>query len=106
MTARRRIPSLLAAVVALVATLLVTATTSAHAWTRSPERIAGDNRYQTAVDLSNAAFPDGADHVVIVSGESFPDGLAAGPLAAALAGPVLLTPHDGLPDTVIAELQR
>jgi putative cell wall-binding protein len=106
MTERRRSTPFIAAVIVLVATLLVTATSTAHAWTRSPERIAGINRYQTAVDLSNAAFPDGAEHAVIVSGESFPDGLAAGPLAAALDGPVLLTLKDGLPETVIGELQR
>ena len=105
MTARRASWSV-AAAVALIATLLVTASSVANAWTRSPERIAGDTRYQTAVDLSKAAFPDGAEHAVIVSGESFPDGLAAGPLAASLDGPVLLTPHDGLPDIVVAELQR
>jgi putative cell wall-binding protein len=106
MTARRG-SWLVAAVGALVATTLVTATaTTVGAWTRSPQRIAGGTRYQTAVDLANAAFPNGATHAVVVSGESFPDGLAAGPLAASLGGPVLLTPHDGVPDAVIAELQR
>lgn len=105
MTARRGTP-FIAAVVALVATLLVSAGGSAQAWTRRPQRIAGVDRYQTAVDLSNAAFPDGASSAVIVSGESFPDGLAAGPLAASLGGPVLLTRRDGLPANVTAELQR
>ena len=41
-------------------------------------RIAGADRYQTAVDISNAAFPTGAPTAVVVSGIDFPDGLAAG----------------------------
>jgi putative cell wall-binding protein len=89
----------------VVATTLVPAS-PAQGWTRAPERIAGADRYQTSVDLSNAAFPNGAPAAVVVSGESFPDGLAAGPLAVLLGGPVLLTQADQAPTTVLDELRR
>jgi putative cell wall-binding protein len=78
----------------------------AQALTRSLQRIAGNDRYSTSVDLSVAAFPDGAPQAVIASGLAFPDGLAAGPLAALVHGPVLLTTPDGLPPQVATELQR
>ena len=61
----------------------------AHAITRGLQRIAGVDRYQTSVDLSIAAFPEGAEHAIVASGAAFPDGLAAGPLAALVQGPVL-----------------
>jgi putative cell wall-binding protein len=88
----------------VVGALLVPA--PAQGWTRAPDRIAGADRYQTSVDLSSAAFPNGAPAAVVVSGESFPDGLAAGPLAALLGGPVLLTQRDEVPQTVLDELRR
>jgi putative cell wall-binding protein len=97
---------LVAGAMGLVATLLVGVTDPAGAWTRSAQRIAGIDRYQTSVDLSNAAFQTGAPAVVLVSGESFPDGLAAGPLAALLGGPVLLTGRDQAPETVLNEITR
>lgn len=79
---------------------------AAEAWSRPQIRIAGDDRYATAVRLSQAAFEDGAATAVIASGESFPDGLAAGPLAALYDAPVLLTPRDALPAATADELGR
>jgi putative cell wall-binding protein len=86
--------------------VLVLAGAPASGITRHLQRIAGADRYQTAVDLSVATFPEGAGHAVIASGAAFPDGLAAGPLAALRDGPVLLTTPDGLPPQVATELQR
>ncbi len=58
------------------------------------ERLAGRDRYATSAVVSRTAFPDTADVAVVASGADWPDALAAGPLAHALAGPVLLTqPH-------------
>src|SRR5947209_9332309 len=93
-------------VLALVAAPLALVTQPASAWTRSPLRIAGDDRYITAVGLSHAAYPNTAPTAVVVSGVAFPDGLAAGPLAALRKSPVLLTPPDALPLVVAVELQR
>src|ERR1035437_9567647 len=72
-------------------------------------RLAGADRYGTAVAISQSAFqpqsPGSA--VTVASGANFPDALAAGPVAAAQGGPLLLVPQDGaLPTTVSTELTR
>ena len=67
---------------------------------------AGDDRYSTAVTASRKAFGDGADTVVIATGENWPDALAASGLAGAVGGPVLLVRSDSVPAVVVTELQR
>ena len=72
------------------------------------ERISGADRYATSVAASRAAFP-GSDrpHVVyLVTGENFPDGVAAGPVATAASGGLLLTASRSLPPAVATELRR
>lgn len=69
------------------------------------DRVGGENRVATAVALSEEEF-DAAHHVVLASGNSPADALAAGPLAAAVDGPVLTTRGDGLEQVVIDELAR
>lgn len=101
----RRLTALVAASAAVLSMLVLTGA-PASGITRHLQRIAGVDRYQTAVDLSVATYPEGANHAVIASGAAFPDGLAAGPLAALRDGPVLLTTPDGLPPQVATELQR
>jgi putative cell wall-binding protein len=70
-------------------------------------RIAGPDRYQTALSASRHTFGcGGARSVVIASGETFPDGLAASALAGSVRGPVLLTTRDALPPGLAEELVR
>lgn len=71
-------------------------------------RLAGPSRFDTAVAISQYGFPtDGSvETVFVATGFGFADALAAGPAAAALNGPVLLTPPSGLPDAVAAEISR
>lgn len=70
-------------------------------------RIAGTDRYETAVAISQASFADGtADVVVVATGTGFADSLTGGPLAALLNGPVLLTPTGTLPAIVSDEIER
>lgn len=70
-------------------------------------RVAGGNRFETAVELSKSAFEDGFGGVVVlVNGMNFPDSLAAGPLAYGVEGPMLLTSPAGLPDATRAEIER
>lgn len=71
----------------------------------SVERITGANRYETSVAISQAGF-DHANVVFVVSGTNYPDGLAAGPAAAALNGPVLLTDPAAISAEVLAEIAR
>lgn len=70
------------------------------------QRVAGDDRYVTAVELAQVAFPERAATVYIASGEGFADGLAGGPSAAAEQGPLLLVRRTSLPDVVATEIRR
>ncbi|HEX4905492.1 MAG TPA: cell wall-binding repeat-containing protein [Acidimicrobiales bacterium] len=101
-----RRPPTFVALLALVVSLLAFVPGRADAWSRGPIRIAGADRYETAVRISSAAFAGGAASVVVASGESFPDGLAAGPLAALYDAPVLLTATASLPAITGTELDR
>ncbi len=66
-------------------------------------RIWGADRYETAAEIAREGWKDGADAVLLASGENWPDALAATPLSAKLDAPVLLTRAGGLPNaTAIA----
>ncbi len=70
-------------------------------------RVAGTDRYDNAVKLSASTFgANGVGTVYVASGDSFPDGLAAGPVAGRNRSPLLLVPPNFLPATVAAELKR
>ncbi len=71
------------------------------------QRIAGANRYLTAVAVAeeamarwDAAGVDRGEDVLLASGASFPDALAAGQLVAAARLPLLLSPPTRLLDEV------
>lgn len=70
------------------------------------ERLSGDDRYGTAVEIGQEAFPVG-DTAVLVSGEqtNLVDGLVAAPLGRDLNAPVLLTEQDDVPDVVTDDLR-
>lgn len=67
-------------------------------------RVAGADRVATAVAASQEAFAS-AGTVVVASSGSFPDALAAAPVAAALQAPLLLT-GPSLPGAVAEEIGR
>lgn len=72
-----------------------------------PERLAGEDRFETAVEISRATYaPGGAQAVVLARADLFPDALAGTPLAVHLGGPLLLTSPDQVPPLVLEELQR
>lgn len=68
--------------------------------------VAGPTRYETAVEASKLAFPDGAPAVVIATGMNWPDALGGSALAGALGGPILLTDPRSLPSVVSSEITR
>lgn len=70
------------------------------------ERLAGNDRYATAVEVSEDAFPAGASAVFIATGTGFADALSAAPAAASVNAPLLLTPASSLPAVVAAEIDR
>lgn len=69
-------------------------------------RIAGEDRIQTAVQISQANFRTGADAVLLARSDDFPDALAGAPLAYKYHAPILLTEVTELPDSVLQELKR
>ena len=69
-----------------------------------PDRIAGADRYSTAVEISKAAWDPGVDSVYVATGSNFPDALAGS--AIATDGPILLTATTGIPSATAAELSR
>ncbi|MBN2848486.1 MAG: cell wall-binding repeat-containing protein [Coriobacteriia bacterium] len=74
--------------------------------TFSVQALAGVNRYETAVQVSQNAFPGGADAVVIATGRNWPDALGGTSLAGALGAPVLLVDTHSVPSDVMAEIAR
>ncbi|QBI21074.1 cell wall-binding repeat-containing protein [Egibacter rhizosphaerae] len=62
------------------------------------QRLAGENRFDTAAAVAEAAFdPTDVDEVFVASGREFADALVGGPAAAAIGAPVLLTESAWLP---------
>jgi len=68
--------------------------------------IEGENRIATAIETAEAAFPDGADTVLIATAYNWPDALGGAALAGAVDGPILLTDPGALPATVAEEIGR
>jgi len=73
--------------------------------TGSVTRLAGADRYGTSVQISQSAYAS-SDSVFIATGTNYPDGLAGGPVAALMPGPLLLVSSTQLPSVVRTELQR
>jgi putative cell wall-binding protein len=72
-------------------------------------RYIGTDRYDTALQISRAAYPNAlpsGSGLVLAPGETFQEALCGAPLAAAYGGPVLLTPTSGLNNAVRAEIIR
>lgn len=68
-------------------------------------RVAGNDRYATAAAASRAAF-DSATVAYLAVGTSYPEAVAAGPVAALRDAPLLLTRTASLPNETRGELQR
>jgi putative cell wall-binding protein len=68
-------------------------------------RISGNDRYATAAAVSRAAFGS-ATVAYLAVGTSYPEAVAAGPIAALRNAPLLLTRTESLPPETRTELQR
>lgn len=72
------------------------------------DRINGDNRYETAIEISQNGWEDGSLNegaVVIARGDDFADALAGVPLAKAMHSPILLVNKHHV-DAVAKEIKR
>ena len=72
----------------------------------TPAPLAGTDRYQTAVQVSETAFPKGSEYVIIATGRNWPDALAGSGLAGALDAPILLVAPTSIPGAVADEIER
>ena len=68
--------------------------------------VAGADRYATAVESSRRSFPEGADAVIVATGENWPDALGGAALAGVYGAPILLTRSGQLPAVVADEIAR
>ncbi|MGG7162265.1 cell wall-binding repeat-containing protein [Clostridium ihumii] len=69
-------------------------------------RIYGQNRIETSVEISKIGWKNGSNSVVIASAYDFADALSAAPLARKNNGPILLNGKDVLPKNTISEIKR
>lgn len=72
--------------------------------TQSVFRLAGDNRYATALDITNY-FRRKSGDVILVNGTKAPDALTASTLAAQLKAPMLMIGQQSITDDVLMRLQ-
>ncbi|MDY0340310.1 MAG: cell wall-binding repeat-containing protein, partial [Coriobacteriia bacterium] len=68
--------------------------------------VAGETRFETAVEASTLAFPRGASCVVIATARNWPDALGGAALAGAKNAPILLVDTNAVPAAVAAEIVR
>ena len=96
--ARSRRWAVVAAVFAVVLAMVVTLLSAVPAAAEhvTPARVEGETRYGTAANIASLTF-EGADVAHLVTGETFPDALAASFAAGASDGPILLTTADEVP---------
>ena len=95
------------AVIGLIVAFAAFGIPAAHAepFSHSITRVFGANRMATSIEISRLGW-GAAPHVLLATGEDFPDALGATPLAASLDAPLLLL-HDGfIGEEVFAELER
>ena len=69
------------------------------------QRLAGANRYATAVEISKAQFPS-SKYVILAYALNSADALAGVPLAKKYNAPILLTSTKSLPTETLEEIQR
>lgn len=69
-------------------------------------RLQGADRFETAVAISQAGYPDTAPIVYVTTGLNYPDALSAAPAAAKQGGPLLLVRPTYLPTAVRIEILR
>lgn len=69
------------------------------------KRLAGDDRYETAIKISKDNFKS-ADTVVLASGTNSADALAASSLATSKSAPILLTKRNEIGKNVFDEIKR
>jgi hypothetical protein len=80
---------------------------SAKLYADSPlQRVAGNDRYQTTIQISQKGWPDKSAYVIIATGQNFVDALCAAPLSQKYNCPILLNIKENLLSSTKKEIQR
>ena len=84
------------------------ATYTATGTAASVTRWSGNDRFATSAAIARNAHPSGVDSgtAYVATGMTFPDALAAAPVAGRTGSPLLLVRQDSVPDAVASELDR
>ncbi|WP_061994279.1 cell wall-binding repeat-containing protein [Clostridium sp. ATCC 25772] len=91
----------------MILTSLSIGSTNAFAETKSnKERIYGQDRIETSVQISKHGWENGSDSVVIAAAYDFADALSAAPLAKKNNGPIILNGKSSLPVNTVNEIKR
>lgn len=69
-------------------------------------RLAGIDRYQTAVVVAKSGWTDGSDFVILATGENYTDALSAAPIAKRFNAPILLTARDSLTKDTLNQIKH
>jgi peptidoglycan LD-endopeptidase LytH len=70
------------------------------------DRLAGEDRFATAVAITQRTFPGGRRDVLLARADDFADALAAAAFASTADAPLLLTSTNTLPERTLAEIRR
>ena len=69
-------------------------------------KIIGEDRYDTAVKISQETFKEESEAVILINGKNSSDGLSAGPLASLINASMLLVEKDYIPTKTLDEIKR
>lgn len=93
--------------ISLLATVFVSVGGSnAHAALITRQELSGNDRFETAAVVAQQVRPETGGTVIIATGRNYPDALAAGPVAAKLDAPILLTYGTYVPETTVNAVKR
>lgn len=70
------------------------------------ERISGDSRVETSVEMSKVAYPEGTDTAILVGFNGMADALAGTLLATSKNAPIMISKKDKVDSVVMNELAR
>ncbi|MDU2384244.1 MAG: cell wall-binding repeat-containing protein, partial [Finegoldia magna] len=74
--------------------------------TKNINRISGENRELTAIEVSKETYPNGTDTVIIANRETFSDTISASPLAKNERAAILYTSKDEISKDTLNEIKR
>ncbi len=67
------------------------------------DRVSGNNRYATSVEIAKKYFGNSVSTVFTTTGKNYPDGLAGGPIAVKLGAPIILVSDNNADNAAAAD---